>query len=192
MKKYFFHNGMDKNIRETLMMKAPATYDDVKRDALLFETTQFQLNLHKRKIPWGAFQGYGNRPNTHTTTRDPNAMDIDAVAIGALNKLSEKERQACRDNNLCFRCRKNGHFARECPNKEPRNPRTPKYLKNPRNIRSAETGSSTQIGNPEPPRNETPTPNQNPDPVIQIRAILESLDEDALKNAIEGLEKAGF
>jgi len=45
-------------------------------------------------------------------TRDPNAMDVDAIKI---SKLTPEEQKRCQEKGLCFRCRKPGHLSNACP-----------------------------------------------------------------------------
>ena len=53
--------------------------------------------------------------------RSSNTARIDAFKAkpqpGPLNKLSDEERTYLRTINACFKCRKPGHMARECPSK---------------------------------------------------------------------------
>jgi hypothetical protein len=54
---------------------------------------------------------YGNNRG-----RDPNTMDVDAGLI-RFQKLTDEERKELSAKGACFRCRKPGHMAQECPNK---------------------------------------------------------------------------
>lgn len=60
-----------------------------------------------------SFQNNKNYQRPIQKPKDPNTMDVDTVQIG---RLSPKERKRCMDNNLCFRCRKPGHFTNKCQN----------------------------------------------------------------------------
>ena len=40
-------------------------------------------------------------------------MDVNAIRI---EKLTPKEKQRCFENNLCFKCRKPGHWSNQCRN----------------------------------------------------------------------------
>ena len=68
------------------------------------------------------------KTNPQTTPKsDPYAMDVDAVKI---EKLTQEEREKCFKEGRCLRCRKTGHFSRDCTQftehpqqKKPQNPR---------------------------------------------------------------------
>lgn len=55
------------------------------------------------------------------TRKDPNAMDID--------KMTPEVHAECMRKGLCFRCRKQGHLGKDCPDDEP--VRTPRVLTKP-------------------------------------------------------------
>lgn len=72
-------------------------------------------------------KGEGNRPyqnqfdknsssgkSTFTVSQGGDEMDLDQVT---LFKLTEKEKNICREHNLCFYCREQGHSIGECDRK---------------------------------------------------------------------------
>jgi hypothetical protein len=61
--------------------------------------------------------GKGGQPRTAPTT--PTS------AAAPLGKLSEEEREDCRQRNACFRCRQEGHLSRDCPFKADAKSRAP-------------------------------------------------------------------
>ena len=61
---------------------------------------------------------YTPRRYNFSTPKDPNAMDVDALTIEERNNLMKI--------GACFKCRKPGHLARECPTKIIRKKEEPK------------------------------------------------------------------
>jgi Retrotransposon gag protein/Zinc knuckle len=68
----------------------------------------------------GQTHGNPNRRNpwnpTHYTPSDPNAMDTSAATKKA---VTEADKQKYRQEGQCYKCSKQGHLARNCPNKTP-------------------------------------------------------------------------
>jgi len=65
------------------------------------------------------WRGLGNHapPRPCLPPRDDNAMDTSAVICKATN---DKEREEYRKMGRCFKCGKQGHLVRDCPNKKTR------------------------------------------------------------------------
>jgi len=65
------------------------------------------------------WHGPGNRtpPRPRLPSQDDNAMDTSAVIRKATNN---KEREEYRKTGQCFKCGKQGHLVRNCPNKKTR------------------------------------------------------------------------
>jgi hypothetical protein len=57
-----------------------------------------------------------NTPKEKDKRRDPNAMDVDVNIIKT--RLSKEERDKLAKEGRCFNCKKQGHMARQCPDKK--------------------------------------------------------------------------
>jgi Zinc knuckle len=57
-----------------------------------------------------------------SSSRDPNAMDVDAISTR--NPLSEEEKKRLMAEGRCFFCKQQGHMLRNCP-KKPSCPNAP-------------------------------------------------------------------
>jgi Zinc knuckle len=53
-----------------------------------------------------------------SSSRDPNAMDVDAITTR--NPLSEEEKKWLMAEGRCFFCKQQGHMSRNCPKKPSR------------------------------------------------------------------------
>jgi Zinc knuckle len=71
-----------------------------------------------------------------SSSRDPNAMDVDAIT--SQNSLSEEEKRRLMAEGRCFFCKQQGHMSRNCPKKSSRQNAAPT--------------------NPQPTRNALPPP----------------------------------
>ncbi|KAF8546318.1 hypothetical protein OG21DRAFT_1491346 [Imleria badia] len=103
--------------------------------------------FHMQKMHIEAIKGRNTAPsfiaNRSSITRNPNAMDVDAIT---LTKLTPAEQARCIHENRCFCCRETGHSANQCRTKN--NPSSPR----PQYVHTADT----IVGPPATP--PTPTP----------------------------------
>ena len=109
----FFSAGIPSGLMKSIysMETVPTTIDDWYRKALTFQTHYEQAREveQRRPNPAGTYRPFAATP---TTTRDPNAMEVDAIKVA---KLTKEERERCMKEGLCLRCRKKGHMAKNCP-----------------------------------------------------------------------------
>lgn len=81
------------------------TLDDIINDALMQATGV--------EAGWADdLKTYSNRWNEFKASTNADAMELDAVSF---KKLRPQEKKVLMANGGCFKCRKTGHFARQCP-----------------------------------------------------------------------------
>ena len=56
-----------------------------------------------------------------STSKDPDAMDVDRLAV-EIQRLSFEEQKVLMEKGLCFGCKKPGHFIYNCPDRKKKNP----------------------------------------------------------------------
>ena len=131
----FFSRGIPIQIMRIVlsMDTVPTTIEKWYSQALHFKLTweREEYITKQRGNTFFSFQSNQTRNTSYQRTiqksKDPNAMDIDAVQIG---KLTPEERQWCINNNLCFKCRKPGHLAIKCWTYPSNQQNTPTITKN--------------------------------------------------------------
>ena len=129
-----FANGLDPQI--TTMI-----YSMEKVPDLLKTWINKAINFHRQKAHILALKkGHGLPLSSFTSnsqpTRDPNAMDVDAVC---LRKLSPADCTRYIREGLFFCCHKKGHSANECQSTQA--PEKPKGNNHPQMIRNTETST---------------------------------------------------
>ena len=95
-----FHRGfMDTSTRIKLMEKEPADYATTKQNALKYETLLLTIQAISTSNDQILPPGYRGRNHgtsvTMSASRNPDTMDVDAVSIYALKKLTPEERDYC-------------------------------------------------------------------------------------------------
>jgi hypothetical protein len=99
-----FTNGLRQHIRAQVALQEPKELEEAIRladicDRVMSAPTSSRAPRPERRI----------EPISHS---DPDAMQVDAVA---LQPLTPQQREQLRRTGGCFRCRKIGHVARDCP-----------------------------------------------------------------------------
>ncbi len=81
------------------------------------ETQRFKLILIR---PGAKSSGpTQNTGHSHPKAQDPNAMDVDTTTSFPFKKLSDDECKQYMKEGRCFRCRQQGHMAKECTRSPP-------------------------------------------------------------------------
>lgn len=123
-----FIRGLKSNTRTELEFRDPPTITDAVKWADTYDARFYRRKDNKRYYGPLSTQQEDNRGEPmqldvlQTTSNDPTPIQIDAFRTkystsSNLIKLTEEERNQLRDIGACFRCRKQGHMARDCPSK---------------------------------------------------------------------------
>jgi hypothetical protein len=99
-----FINGLKPHIRAQVVVRDPTRLDEAIRVADACD--------HAQLMPFNSRAPRYERRTVPASNYDPDAMQIDAVA---LQPLTPQQREQLRRTGGCFRCRKVGHLARDCP-----------------------------------------------------------------------------
>jgi Zinc knuckle len=88
-----------------------------------------------------------------SSSRDPNAMDVDAISTR--NPLSEEEKRRLMAEGQCFFCKQQGHMSKNCPKKPSRpnatNPQPSRSAPPPPHVRTTRADDEeTIVAAPEP------------------------------------------
>src|SRR4051794_39097403 len=105
----YYMRGLKDNIRPFVAMQTPA---DITAAEVIAERVDAVTFKPQNRTPV---------PNPRSNYQSPGGvvpMDLDAIG-----KLTDLERDRLRKTGGCFRCRKPGHLARDCPLPNRTNPR---------------------------------------------------------------------
>lgn len=110
--KSLFYKGLKSDIKDGLLsMPKSQTLDDLIQNSLEFERRLLERKAEKSRTN-NTFSLMRSNPRSSFSAHDPNTMEIDAA------RLSPQERQRHMQSGLCFICHKQGHVARNCPDKK--------------------------------------------------------------------------
>jgi hypothetical protein len=90
---------------KTIMMHNPTTLEQ------WYALAQQASNAESRTNILANLASAGGGKGSSSKTRDPDAMDVDAILIQALSK---EEREKHVRDGLCFICHKGGHQSKQC------------------------------------------------------------------------------
>ncbi|KAJ2327849.1 hypothetical protein GGI00_004352 [Coemansia sp. RSA 2681] len=119
-----FLRGLKTNGRVQLAMHDPETLMDSIKMA-----TRFELAFAGALQQSTSRSSASNSRSTFRAHRDDTSMDVDAIStdqedndepeVNAIHVKSprDEERDQCRQRGLCFKCKKHGHRAFECPDR---------------------------------------------------------------------------
>jgi hypothetical protein len=93
--------GLKPSVASQVAMQQPATLLQAQRLADTSDAIQFSMRPRNPQP---------SRPNPRYDPHGPAPMELDAIS-----KLTNEERERLRRMGGCFRCRKTGHIARNCP-----------------------------------------------------------------------------
>ena len=118
----------------------------------------------------GTYQNPQSTPRTNTNNSGTTPMEVDS-ATGQTNfkKLTQEERAQLAKEGRCFRCRLQGHMARDCPKNSNRN------------FNSNARETTTEKQTPDPPKTPPSTNPINPTKLTraqQIRALEEAMEDE--------------
>jgi hypothetical protein len=103
-------------------------------------------------------------------------MDVDAANVTQFKKLTPKERTQLTKEGRCFRCRLQGHMARNCPKNTNYNSSTTSTIRT--NETSAMTKESTPSTVPTTQPSDPSTPANKLTRAHQIRNIEEAMNNE--------------
>lgn len=118
-KKDRFIRGLKPKILNDVKVKAPPTFDDAVKLAVRLDSLD----------TWrpSSFSGTSRASHSDPMDVDVNAIDSEPLAVRSADvnaivnsrpprkPLTDREREELKKKGVCFKCRKPGHIARECP-----------------------------------------------------------------------------
>ena len=175
-----FHQGLNKMIHSRTLdrNKLPDTFEEWKaaaRTEVARAKEKYNMGLIGPHHNPGQFppRDYGSPQNQNRNTSQPNPhhipMDVDTTTITTqFKRLTPEERAQLAKEGRCFRCRLQGHMARDCPKNASAQ------------AKARETSTTTPDNTAAPPAESSP----NPPPTKkltcaqQIRALEAEMEEE--------------
>jgi len=128
-------------------------------------------------------KGYRKRPRQDVDPRPYVAMQVDAV------RMSDQERQKLLRQKACFRCKKTGHFSKDCPSK-PKGPKGKQKgpMKPKPRARAAETGEEEE---PSDKEDQTEEINDSP-PAYAKKDLMAAIKKMKIEDREELLDQCAL
>src|SRR5438046_3484631 len=116
-----FIHGLKPKTRTEVELRDPRTLEEASRIADRFDTIVYHRSTFAPSQPFHQEDTHGEPMQLDTLRTTSTPIQIDAFRTktqpSKLRKLTNEERAHLRSTNACFKCRKQGHIARECPSK---------------------------------------------------------------------------
>ena len=160
------------NLPTTMEEWKDAARKEVNRTREIYNAGLSNFRKGQQSRDFGAFHSQQSRPTGPARSNGVVPMDVDATQLTLpFKKLTDEERARYRAEGRCFRCRIQGHMARNCP----KNSKAQSL-----SAHEATTGTPTATPNPAAAATSTPTPTPPTKLTIaqQIRALEEQMTEE--------------
>jgi hypothetical protein len=109
-----FLRGLKPEIRMHVELKGCSSYVEAELCAVRADEVLRRNTFGYRRPYFNSAAVMQNPRPSPVPVSHPIPMELDNANSAPLPKLDDKERERCRVNNLCFRCRKPGHSAVNC------------------------------------------------------------------------------
>jgi hypothetical protein len=194
-----FHRGLEPKVHHHALQHdtLPTTMDQWK-DAIRKEISRSReirnsglpvFGQQTRNPNFGQYQSTRqNPPPPHTNTNNQVVpMDVDATIFSTVpgipfKKLTEEERVQYMAEGRCFRCRQQGHMARQCPHNTNPQPNSPN---SPRTTTARATEDEPATSEPDTPITTLPTPPQGRTILQQIVDLEGQMTEEERGNYLD-------
>jgi hypothetical protein len=138
--------------------------------------TGAQRHNQQKPRDFGNFQNQSNQPRQQQSNPNHVPMDVDAANVTQFKKLTPKERAQLAKEGRCFRCRLQGHMARNCPKNTNYNNSTTWTIRTNETPAMIKTSTPATVPTTQPSAPSTPANKLTC--AQQIRNIEEAMDDE--------------
>jgi hypothetical protein len=138
--------------------------------------TGAQRHNQQKPRDFGNFQNQSNQPRQQQSNPNHVPMDVDAANVTQFKKLTPKERAQLAKEGRCFRCRLQGHMARNCPKNTNYNNSTTWTIRTNETPATIKTSTPATVPTTQPSAPSTPANKLTC--AQQIRNIEEAMDDE--------------